>query len=224
MLTPGRGELEGVGLQGHMHTGVWPLNLVWRTCERFADLGLPVNPHIAVLDSFAQVRAFCKKWEADRHSPDYEIDGVVVKLDDLALRDALGETSRAPRWAVAYKFPPEEQMTRLVDIEVSIGRTGRATPFARMEPVLVAGSEVAVATLHNEDQVAAKDVRPGDMVVVRKAGDVIPEVVAPVVQQREGGLRRPKVPARCPVCGSEVLQQPGQAAHRCMGSYAFTSR
>ena len=131
----------------------------------------------------------CRELAEERHDLAYEIDGVVVKVDELALHQVLGATSRAPRWAVAFKFPPEERTTRLLDIMVSIGRTGRATPFARLEPVFVGGSTVGVATLHNEDQVAAKDVRPGDLVIVRKAGDVIPEVVGPV---REG----PGVPAR----------------------------
>src|SRR5207248_2753518 len=118
------------------------------------------------------------------HDLDYEIDGVVVKVDDLGQRDELGATSHAPRWAVAYKFPPEERTTLLKDIMVSIGRTGKATPFAMLEPVFVGGSTVGVATLHNEDQVQAMDVRPGDTVIVRKAGDVIPEVVAPVASLR----------------------------------------
>jgi DNA ligase (NAD+) len=123
----------------------------------------------------------CRYWEEHRHDLDYEIDGVVIKVDDLALRRQLGSTSHAPRWAIAYKFPPEERTTRLNDIAVSIGRTGKATPFAVLEPVFVSGSTVSLATLHNEDQVALKDVRPGDTVIVRKAGDVIPEVVGPVL-------------------------------------------
>ncbi len=126
------------------------------------------------------VVARCEALAEERHQLAYEIDGVVTKVDEVALREVFGNTSRAPRWAIAFKFPPEERTTRLIDIMVSIGRTGRATPFARLEPVFVGGSTVAVATLHNEDQVAAKDVRPGDLVIVRKAGDVIPEVVGPV--------------------------------------------
>src|SRR5207237_3258233 len=122
-----------------------------------------------------EVFAFCEHWLEHRHDLDYEIDGVVVKVDDLRHRQELGATSHAPRWAIAYKFPPEERTTRLEQIMVSIGRTGKATPFAMLEPVFVGGSTVALATLHNEDQVRAKDVRPGDTVTVRKAGDVIPE-------------------------------------------------
>ena len=160
----------------------------------------------------------CRELAEERHGLAYEIDGVVVKVDELALHQVLGATSRAPRWAVAFKFPPEERTTRLLGIMVSIGRTGRATPFARLEPVFVGGSTVGVATLHNEDQVAAKDVRPGDLVVVRKAGDVIPEVVGPV---REGpGVptrRKPKwkFPASCPSCGEPLVRLPGESDTYC---------
>ena len=136
--------------------------------------------------------------EEQRHSLGYEIDGAVVKVDSLAQREEMGATSRAPRWAIAYKFPPEEKTTMLRDIMVSIGRTGRATPFAVLEPVFVGGSTVGLATLHNEDEVARKDVRVGDTVIVRKAGDVIPEVVGPVLAKRKKGARRWKFPASCP--------------------------
>jgi DNA ligase (NAD+) len=130
----------------------------------------------------------------------------VVKVDDLALQRELGFTSRAPRWAIAYKFPPEERTTRLRNIMVSIGRTGRATPFAELEPVVVAGSTVGLATLHNQDQVRAKDVRPGDLVIVRKAGDVIPEVVGPVLAERPEGLEPWEFPTDCPVCGQPLVR------------------
>ena len=141
---------------------------------------------------------------------------MVTKVDEVALRDVFGSTSRAPRWAIAFKFPPEERTTRLLDIMVSIGRTGRATPFARLEPVFVGGSTVGVATLHNEDQVAAKDVRPGDLVIVRKAGDVIPEVVGPV--QEGPGVpkrRKPKwkFPTSCPSCGTAARAPPRRERH-----------
>jgi DNA ligase (NAD+) len=158
--------------------------------------GFPVNPERQLVHGLADVLEFCRRWEAGRHDLDYEIDGVVVKVDDLALQRQLGATSRAPRWAIAYKFPPEERTTALLDIAVSIGRTGKATPFAVLEPVFVGGSTVSLATLHNEDQVKAKDVRPGDTVIVRKAGDVIPEVVGPV---RGGPARAAGVPwCACP--------------------------
>lgn len=182
----------------------------------FAALGLPVNPEVTTVDGLGEVQAYCRKWEAARHRPDYEIDGAVIKLDDLALRAVLGETSRAPRWAVAYKFPPEERTTELRDIMVSIGRTGRATPFAVMTPVMVGGSEVSLATLHNEDQVAAKDVRPGDTVVVRKAGDVIPEVVGPVLAERPAGTEPWKFPSTCPSCGGPLGRSEGDANTYCV--------
>ena len=154
----------------------------------------------------------------ERHSLPYEIDGVVTKVDDLALHDVLGATSRAPRWAIAFKFPPEERTTRLIAIHVSIGRTGRATPFAQLEPVFVGGSTVGVATLHNEDQVAAKDVRPGDLVIVRKAGDVIPEVVGPVKEGPGVPKRRKpkwKFPTACPSCAQPLVRLPGESDTFC---------
>ncbi len=149
----------------------------------------PVNEHVQTFATIDEVAAHCLHWQEHRHDLDYEIDGVVIKVDDIAQRERLGVTSRAPRWAIAYKFPPEERTTLLRDIMVSVGRTGRATPFAVLEPVFVGGSTVGMATLHNQDQVALKDVRPGDTVVVRKAGDVIPEVVGPVLSLRPKGSR-----------------------------------
>jgi DNA ligase (NAD+) len=153
---------------------------------------------------------------ANRHSFGYEIDGAVVKVDDLAQRNELGFTSKAPRWAIAFKFPPEEKTTLLRHIMVSIGRTGRATPFAQLEPVFVGGSTVGLATLHNQDEVARKDVREGDTVIVRKAGDVIPEVVGPVIAKRKRGLRKWKFPTHCPVCGQPLVRLEGEANHHCV--------
>jgi DNA ligase (NAD+) len=185
------------------------------TLEWLRELGFPVNPEVRGLTSLDEVYAHCLHWQEHRHDLDYEIDGVVVKVDDLALRNELGSTTKAPRWAIAYKFPPEERTTRLVDIQVSIGRTGRATPFAMLEPVFVGGSTVGVATLHNQDQVAAKDVRPGDVVIVRKAGDVIPEVVGPVLAERPKNLAPWSFPVDCPVCGTRLVRPEGEADHRC---------
>jgi DNA ligase (NAD+) len=179
------------------------------------DCGLPVNPEIKVVHGVDEVFAFCTHWRDNRHSLDYEIDGVVVKVDDLALQKRLGATSHAPRWAVAFKFPPEEQTTRLLRIMVSIGRTGKATPFAVLEPVFVGGSTVGLATLHNEDQVRLKDVRPGDTVVVRKAGDVIPEVVGPVLPARRRGTRRWTFPTTCPSCGEPLVRLEGESDTFC---------
>jgi DNA ligase (NAD+) len=151
-----------------------------------------------------------------RHDLGYEIDGVVVKVDDLGQRDELGATSKAPRWAIAYKFPPEEKTTELRHIMVSIGRSGRATPFAQLEPVFVGGSTVSQATLHNEDEVARKDVRVGDTVIVRKAGDVIPEVVGPVLAKRPKGLKKWKFPKDCPACDQPLVRGEGEAATNCV--------
>ncbi len=178
-------------------------------------LGLPVNPATRSFPSLDEVYGFCAHWVEHRHELDYEIDGVVVKVDDLSVQAALGATSKAPRWAIAYKLPPEERTTTLLDIQVSIGRTGKATPFAVMEPVFVGGSTVSMATLHNEDQVRVKDVRPGDTVVVRKAGDVIPEVVGPVLEFRPDGLEPWVFPADCPSCGSPLVRAEGEAQHLC---------
>jgi DNA ligase (NAD+) len=177
--------------------------------------GFPVNPEIAVVHGVDAVFEFCRRWEEHRHDLDYEVDGVVVKVDDLSLRQRLGSTSHAPRWAIAFKFPPEERQTTLRDIMVSIGRTGRATPFAVLEPVFVGGSTVGLATLHNEDQVRAKDVRPGDTVIVRKAGDVIPEVVGPVLSARPKGLGPWSFPTACPSCGQRLVRLPGESDTFC---------
>jgi DNA ligase (NAD+) len=197
--------------------GVPDFNSHHDTLAYLRDLGFPVNPEATVVDSLDEVVAYCNKWEARRHDLGYEIDGVVVKVDDLAQREALGVTSRAPRWAIAFKFAPEERNTILKDIQVSIGRTGRATPFAVLEPVVVAGSTVGMATLHNREQVALKDVRPGDTVIVRKAGDVIPEVVGPVLSLRPKGLKPWQFPKQCP-CSlkSTLVQEEGEADTRCV--------
>lgn len=199
------GEIEG-GPAFTRHT---------ETLDFLAELGFPVNPERRRFGSLDDVYTYCLHWQGHRHDLDYEIDGVVVKLDDLARRAELGVTAKAPRWAIAYKFPPEERTTRLVDIGVSIGRTGRATPFAVLEPVFVGGSTVGLATLHNQDQVKAKDVRPGDVVIVRKAGEVIPEVVGPVLAERPPGLAEWVFPTHCPVCGTALVRPEGEADHRC---------
>ena len=185
------------------------------TLEFLGSAGLPVNPEIRVLTSLEEVDAYCHNWQENRHDLEYEIDGVVVKVDDLAQRAELGSTSKSPRWAIAYKFPPEEATTLLEDIEVSIGPSGKATPFAKLEPVKVSGSTVRLASLHNEDQVKLKDVRPGDTVFVRKAGDVIPEVVGPVLPKRPEGLPEWVFPTQCPVCGGPLVRTPGEAATYC---------
>ncbi|MGK5498707.1 NAD-dependent DNA ligase LigA [Streptomyces sp. URMC 125] len=166
--------------------------------------GLPTAAYNKVVDSVEGVREFIAHFGADRHSVEHEIDGVVVKLDEIPLQGRLGSTSRAPRWAIAWKYPPEEVNTRLLDIRVNIGRTGRATPFAVVEPVTVAGSEVEFATLHNQDVVKAKGVLIGDTVALRKAGDVIPEILGPVADLRDGSEREFVMPTECPECGTPL--------------------
>jgi DNA ligase (NAD+) len=178
--------------------------------------GFPVNPHIELVHGLKEVDEYCRRWLDRRHTLDYEIDGTVIKVDDLAQRRELGATSKAPRWAIAYKFPPEEKTTLLKGIMVSIGRTGKATPFAMLEPVVVGGARVSLATLHNEDQVRIKDVRPGDTVVVRRAGDVIPEVRGPVLPLRPEGLRPWTFPADCPVCHEPLVRLPGESDTFCV--------
>ena len=182
------------------------------------DGGFPVNPAIKVVDTLDEVLEFCLYWQHHRHDLSYDIDGIVIKLDDLSLRAELGVTSKAPRWAIAYKFPPEERHTMLRDIMVSIGRTGRATPFAVLEPVFVGGSTVAMATLHNQDQVRLKDVRPGDTVIVRKAGDVIPEVIGPVRSLRPAGLAEWVFPTRCPACQELLVRPENESDTRCVNT------
>ena len=187
-----------------------------QTLEWIKSLGLPVNEHSARLAGLAEVEAHVADFERRRHELDYEFDGLVVKVDDLGLQARLGVDAKAPRWAIAYKFPPEERATKLLDIEVSIGPSGQATPFARLEPVFVGGVTVATATLHNQDQVAAKDVRPGDTVIVRRAGEVIPEVVGPVLSERQARSEPWSLPRDCPVCGQQLERAEGMSATLCV--------
>ena len=177
--------------------------------------GFKVNPDIRSCETPEEVRAFCERAEAMRGDLPYEIDGVVVKVGSFALQDELGFTSKAPRWAIAFKFPPEEKTTRLRDIRVSVGRTGALTPYAVFDPVLVAGSTIARATLHNADEVARKGVMIGDTIIVRKAGDVIPEVVGPIVRLRDGSEQAWEMPAECPSCGAPAWRPEGEAVWRC---------
>jgi len=183
--------------------------------EWLRDAGFRVNPDIELCGSAEEVRAFCRAAVERRGDLPYEIDGVVVKVDSFALQSELGFTSKAPRWAIAFKFPPEEKTTVLRDIRVQVGRTGALTPVAEFDPVLVAGSTIARATLHNEDEVRRKGVRIGDTIIVRKAGDVIPEVVGPVERLRDGTERVWRMPATCPSCGHEVWREEGEVVPRC---------
>ena len=174
------------------------------TYELLKQWGLPTSPYYKVLDTYEEVLEFIASNGEHRHDLAHEIDGIVVKVDDFALQRALGHTSRVPRWSVAYKYPPEEVNTKLLDIRVNVGRTGRVTPYGMMTPVLVSGSTVEMATLHNQDVVKAKGVKIGDTVVLRKAGDVIPEIVGPVVALRDGSERDFVMPTHCPSCGTEL--------------------
>ena len=200
------GSAEG-GPRFESHTGT----MVW-----LKSLGLPVNEHSVRLDTMAELESHIESFGHRRHEFDYEIDGVVVKVDDLATQSTLGADSRAPRWAVSYKFPPEERTTKLLDIEVQVGPGGQVTPIARLEPVFVSGVTVSAATLHNEDQVIAKDVRLGDTVIVRRAGEVIPEVLGPVLSERPADSRPWQFPTQCPACGSPLQRAAGEAATRCV--------
>ncbi|HZQ33977.1 MAG TPA: NAD-dependent DNA ligase LigA [Mycobacterium sp.] len=181
--------------------------------------GLSVSEHTTRVKGVAKVEERIAYWGEHRHDVEHEIDGVVVKVDDVALQRRLGSTSRAPRWAIAYKYPPEEAQTKLLDIRVNVGRTGRVTPFAYMEPVKVAGSTVGLATLHNASEVKRKGVLIGDTVMIRKAGDVIPEVLGPVVDLRDGSEREFAMPTHCPECGTELAPaKEGDADIRCPNS------
>lgn len=188
----------------------------WELLQWLRDCGFHVNPDVKLCATPAEVHAFCEDVAEKRSVLPYEIDGVVVKVNSFAVQRELGFTAKAPRWAIAYKFPPEEKTTLLRDITVQVGRTGAITPVAELNPVRVAGSTVARATLHNLDEVHRKDVRVGDTVIVRKAGDVIPEVLGPVLSLRPEGAMPWEMPASCPSCGSPIVREDGEAAFRCI--------
>jgi len=200
----GLGQLDGIAFPTHTAALRW-----------LADAGLPVPPETTAVADIDAAWAEIERATAERHRLAYETDGVVLKVDDLTQQARLGWTSRAPRWAIAYKMPPVEQETRLLAIEVNVGRTGKVAPFAVLEPVLVAGTTITHATLHNEIQVHAKDVRVGDTVIVRRAGDVIPEIVGPVLARRPKGARRWDMPSVCPFCAQPLVRPEGEAHHLC---------
>ena len=187
----------------------------WDLLSYLQGLGFRLGENARKVGSIDEAAEFCREWQQKRKDLDYEIDGVVIKVDSFEQQRALGATSKSPRWAISYKFPPEEKTTTVVDIQVGVGRTGALTPVAVLEPVLVAGSTVSHATLHNEDEVKRKDVRIGDKVLVHKAGDVIPEVVKVITEDRTGKEKAFKMPRKCPVCGSRVLREEGEAVTRC---------
>jgi DNA ligase (NAD+) len=194
----GLGATRGLELAAHSEAIAW-----------LREHGFKVNPEVAVHEEIESVVAACREWEGRRDRLDFEIDGVVVKIDQNDLQAELGVVGREPRWSIAWKFPPNTATTKLISIDWNVGRTGHLVPFARLEPVQVSGVTVKLATLHNEEDLARKDVRPGDEVVVMRAGDVIPQVVSPVIQRRPRGLRRPKPPAKCPSCGTATVKPEG---------------
>ena len=208
LVCHGVGLVRGVRLKSH-----------WEALELIRSWGLRTNSENRRLETLDEVYEFTTKWQEHRHDVPYEIDGVVVKVDSIPQQEELGFTSKAPRWAIAYKFPPEERTTKLLDIFASVGRTGVVIPFAQLETVFVGGVNISTATLHNEDEVARKDVRKGDTVIVRRAGDVIPEVVGPVLTKRPKGARRWKMPKSCPTCGSELVRNEGESATHCLNIY-----
>jgi DNA ligase (NAD+) len=204
MYVYGIGRVEGKTLSNH-----------WESMQLLKELGFKVSQYVELCHTADQVRKFYDKLGRVRDDLPYEIDGMVVKVNDFALQERLGELSRSPRWAVAWKFPPQQENTRVRDIMVSVGRTGALTPVALLEPVRVGGVEVSRATLHNEDEVKKKDIRIGDWVVIQRAGDVIPEVVSVVASKRTGKEKKFVMPDKCPVCGSKVERPEGEAIHRC---------
>jgi DNA ligase (NAD+) len=212
--------VHGVGLVEGFPSGESPPETQSGWYDRLREWGLPTSDRIKVVPDLAAVHDYITFYGEHRHDPPYEIDGVVVKLDRLDEQRALGATSRAPRWAMAYKYAPEEVTTRLLDIQVNVGRTGRVTPFGVMEPAKVSGSTVEMATLHNASEVKRKGVLIGDMVVLRKAGDVIPEIVAPVADLRTGDEREFEFPTHCPACGTQLAREEDEADWRCPNTRA----
>lgn len=202
----GTGRVEGKALNNH-----------WETLLYLKTLGFKISKHVQLCETVDQVKGYYDKLLERRDDLPYEADGIVIKVNDFRQQEKLGELSRSPRWAVAWKFPAQEEETRIKDIVVRVGRTGALTPVALLEPVRIAGVEVSRATLHNEAEVRKKDVRIGDTVVIQRAGDVIPEVVKVVAFKRRGEEREFRMPGNCPVCGSRAERPPGEAIHRCTG-------
>ena len=211
------------GLQSWTYQVIWPGDVTAQPShaemlEQLKAWGAPVEPHWRTCRGIDEVVAFCHEWREKRGSLTFETDGVVIKLNDLALRGRLGYTSKFPRWATAFKFPAERKVAMLHRIEINIGRTGAATPFAVLEPTVVAGSTISMATLHNPDDIVRKDIRPGEMVIIEKAGDVIPRVVGPAAPDAPTRPARWVMPTGCPVCGSELRKPDDEAVWRCENS------
>jgi DNA ligase (NAD+) len=206
MFVYGIGRVEGKTLTNH-----------WDSMRYLKDLGFKLSQYVELCEKVDQVKNYYDQLLRKRNDLPYEIDGMVIKVNEFELQERLGELSRSPRWAVAWKFPPQQETTKIRDIIVSVGRTGALTPVAILEPVHVGGVEVSRATLHNEDEVKKKDVRIGDTVIIQRAGDVIPEVVKVIESKRTGKEKKFVMPDKCPVCGSKVERPEGEAIHRCTG-------
>lgn len=187
----------------------------WEIMQWLKSLGFKINPHIALCHSIEEAEEYYQKWVENRESLPYEADGIVVKVNSIALQQELGAVAHEPRWAIAYKFPATQGITRLVDIGINVGRTGSLNPYAILEPIRVGGVIISQAALHNEEDIHRKDIRIGDWVIVQRAGEVIPEIVGPVASRRTGKERVFYMPSRCPVCGAEVIKPEGEAIHRC---------
>ncbi|MCD6362466.1 MAG: NAD-dependent DNA ligase LigA [Synergistetes bacterium] len=195
----------------------WGIATHWDALEFIKSLGFKVNPYSRLCRNLEEVWEYCEEWVSKKGSLSYAVDGVVLKVNRIDLWRKLGATSKSPRWAIAFKFPPEEAITRVLDIVVNVGRTGVLTPVAILEPVHLEGTIVKRASLHNEDEIRRKDVRIGDWVIVRKAGEIIPEIVKVVKERRTGNEKEFKMPDRCPVCGASVVRPEGEVAYRCIG-------
>jgi DNA ligase (NAD+) len=187
----------------------------WETMQYLRSLGFKMNPDIALCRSLDETKEYYQRWLESREDSPYEADGIVVKVNSIALQQELGNVAHEPRWAIAHKFPPIQGTTRLIDIGINVGRTGSLNPYAILEPVRVGGVIISQAALHNEEDIHRKDIRIGDWVVILRAGEVIAEIVGPVVSRRTGSERVFSMPGRCPVCGSEVIKPKGEAMHRC---------
>ena len=215
-------EVSRRGLSAFMYQLLGPPGLVPRsqfeTLERLRAWGLPVEGHFGRCRGVDDVLGYCERWREGRHALPFDTDGVVVKLDDLALREKAGATAKFPRWAVAFKFPAEQATTRLLRIDVAVGRTGAVTPFAVLEPVRLSGSTIQMATLHNDQEIARRDIRPGDYVVIEKGGEVIPKVVGPVLSRRGPDVVPWQMPAACPSCGSRLHRPEDEAIWRCVNT------
>ncbi len=196
----------------------------WQTLEYLRGLGFPVNPHRRLVGSLDEVKRFCREWADRRHQLDYQTDGIVVKLDNRRLWQELGATAHSPRWAIAFKYPPEEAETVVEAIELDVGRTGAVTPVARLQPVKLAGTTVKRASLHNADQIKRLDVRVGDTVVVRKAGEIIPEVLSVKLEKRRPGSKPFVYPEHCPACGSKLERLPAEVVVRCVNTFGCPSQ